>query len=319
MRWIVFAAAIILSGCGYIGPIQPPALDIPQQPPDLRVVEYGAKLVVEFTLPNQTTEGLSLRSIRSLEVRVGPSIDPFAINRWADQAKPYAVTATKPGPFMREIPASDWSGKEVLVSVRAVGPKGKAAAWTTPKIIMVEPPLARPASLVAENVEQGVKLKWKGATAKYRIFRSIADAAPERLNDSDRPEYVDDSTVYGTTYHYLVQGLSDELHQSEVSDSATVTPEDKFPPAVPAALTAIQGVSTIELAWTRNTEPDFQGYNIYRSIDNGPFEKIASMITSPTYSDTKIEAGKKYRYAVTSVDKTGNESARSTVAEASAQ
>ena len=98
-----------------------------------------------------------------------------------------------------------------------------------------------------------------------------------------------------------------------------ITPTDKFPPAVPGALTAILGVNTVELAWTRNTETDFKGYNIYRSTDGGAFVKVAELVPSPTFSDNKIEAGKKYRYEVSAVDLKGNESAHSTPAEAANQ
>ena len=94
---------------------------------------------------------------------------------------------------------------------------------------------------------------------------------------------------------------------------------DIFPPAVPAGLTAVSSTNTIELAWERNTEPDFKGYNVYRSAEGGPLEKIASLIEAPTYSDRQIEPAKKYRYTVSAVDLTGNESQRSEVAEATAQ
>jgi fibronectin type 3 domain-containing protein len=85
-------------------------------------------------------------------------------------------------------------------------------------------------------------------------------------------------------------------------------------------LSAVPTPQSIELAWTRNTEPDFRGYNIFRSVDNRPFEKIASLIGDPTYGDSNIEAGKKYRYTLSAVDLTGNESAQSSPpAEATAQ
>jgi fibronectin type 3 domain-containing protein len=92
-----------------------------------------------------------------------------------------------------------------------------------------------------------------------------------------------------------------------------------FPPGVPEGLSAVPAPQSIELAWTRNTEPDFRGYNIFRSVDNAPFEKYASLVEAPTFSDSKIQTGKKYRYRVSAVDLTGNESAQSTQAEATAQ
>lgn len=320
MRAALFIVALFaLTGCGYIGPIQPPLLDIPQAVPYLSAIEYGDKIQVDFTLPDLTTEGNPLRNVRSLEVRVGPGVTPFSTETWAQTAKAYPVDSPAPGAFTKEIPAAEWINKEVIISVRAVGPKGRPAQWATVKVLTVQPPLAAPANLKADNVEQGVKLTWQGSAPKYRIFRAIAEATPERLNESEHPEFVDETTQYDTRYLYRVQAITDDLHGSVVTPPVSITPEDKFPPAVPGALTAILGVNTVELAWTRNTEPDFKSYNVYRSTDGGPLVKIGDGIIAPTFSDNKIEPGKKYRYEVSAVDVKGNESAHSTPADASNQ
>jgi hypothetical protein len=321
------AAAVFilaLTGCGYPGPVLPPLLDIPSQVPYVSAVEYGDTILVQFTLPDLTTEGNPVRNLRLLEVRVGPPVTPLLPQLWERSAKSYPVPNPGPGPFTKEIPVADWlaaneKDKEVLISVRAVGSRGKPGSWATLKFLRVEPALLQPSALTAQNVEQGVKLTWQGSAPKYRIFRAIGEATPERLNESDRAEFVDDTTQYDNRYQYLVQAIADDSHGSKVSDPVFFVPEDKFPPAVPGALTAILGVSTIELAWTRNTESDFKGYNVYRSTNGGPFEKIAGLVPTPTFSDSKIEAGQKYRYEVSAVDVKGNESSRSTPADASGQ
>jgi hypothetical protein len=323
----VFLAAIFLvfmTSCGYPGPVLPPLLDIPLSVPYINAVEYGDKIVVEFTLPDLTTEGNPLRNVRLLEVRVGLPVNPFSPEQWAKSAKAYPIPSPVPGPFTREIPVSDFLGsneaaKDVLISVRATGPKGKPAQWATVKVLNVQAPLQRPAALNAANVADGVKLTWNGTAAKYRIFRASGEGTPERLNESDHPEFTDDTTEYEKPYKYLVQGITDDFHGSHVSEPVAITPKDEFAPAVPGALTAILGVNTVELAWTRNTEKDFKGYNVYRSTDGGPLEKIAESVPAPVYSDSKIEANKKYRYEVSAVDLKGNESPHSTPADASNQ
>jgi len=56
------------------------------------------------------------------------------------------------------------------------------------------------------------------------------------------------------------------------------------------------------------------------SLDRGAaFEKVAALIDAPAYSDRQVEAGKRYRYAVASVDQAGNESARTEAVEVTAQ
>src|SRR6185295_2338985 len=98
------------------------------------------------------------------------------------------------------------------------------------------------------------------------------------------------------------------LRQSEISEVVSILPLDTFPPAVPVGLTAVAGVNTIELAWERNTESDFTGYHIYRSVDDGAFERVAGPIAAPTYSDRAVKPGKKYAYAITAIDNASNES-----------
>jgi fibronectin type 3 domain-containing protein len=116
-----------------------------------------------------------------------------------------------------------------------------------------------------------------------------------------------------------VQAISGELLQSEVTDAQSITPTDVFPPAVPVGLSAVPAASSIELAWERNTESDFAGYNVYRSLEAGPFEKVGALINAPTYSDRQVESGKRYRYAISSVDQIGNESERSSIVDITAQ
>ncbi len=142
-------------------------------------------------------------------------------------------------------------------------------------------------------------LTWSGAGPKYRVLRSVADGMPEKLADTDKPEYVDDSAQFGMRYQYLALAFADETQQSLASDPAAMpTLVDTFAPDVPAGITAVAGVNTIELEWERNTESDFKGYNVFRSVDGAPFEKVASLIEAPTYSDTNVQTGKTYRYAV---------------------
>ena len=180
-------------------------------------------------------------------------------------------------------------------------------------------PLATPSTPKPQNVAKGVELTWTGTGPRYRIFRAEADGQPQQLADTDGPPYLDETTSYGIRYRYLVQAIAGDNQWSVVSEPAEITPVDTFPPAVPEGLSAVPTPQSIELAWTRNTEADFRGYNVFRSVDNRPFEKIATLIEVPTFSDSKIEPGKKYRYTVSAVDRTGNESAQSAPMEAAAQ
>ncbi len=105
---------------------------------------------------------------------------------------------------------------------------------------------------------------------------------------------------------------------SEIAGPVSVTPKDIFPPAVPTGLTASIGIGSIEMAWERNTEPDFKEYRISRAEGSGAFVQIAAGLEAPTYSDRNVESGKHYRYRITAVDQSGNASEPSNPVEATA-
>jgi len=299
-----------LAGCAQIGPPKPPALDIPTRITDLRAAEYGDQILVQFTIGALTTDGLALTSLKTVEVQVTGGDSPRMLH----------AQAKGPGPVAHEFPAKDWVGKQVTLMVRATGPKGKASDWSNPVTLAVGEPLATPADVKAISDPKGVRLSWIGAEGgRYRVFRGAGDAMPQRLAESDKPEYLDTAVDFGSPYRYFVQELAGEQRQSEISAIVGVTPADTFPPAVPAGLTAVAGVNSIELAWQPNTEEDLGGYQVYRSIDGGAAERIAGPVDAPNFSDRTVEIGKKYSYAITSIDRTGNESARSAAVEVTAQ
>jgi fibronectin type 3 domain-containing protein len=202
-----------------------------------------------------------------------------------------------------------------MLAVRIVGPKGKFSDPSNVVALDVHPPLGTPGTVAAANSPKGVRLTWTGSSPHYRIYRSLGSGAPARLAESDTPAYEDAAITIGTAYRYFVQGIDGDQHQSEVSPGVNFTPQDEFPPAVPEGLAGVPGVGAIELIWQRNTEEDFAGYNVYRAAAGGAFQKIAGPIDAPAYSDHDIEAGKSYRYQVSALDRTGNESARTAVIE----
>jgi hypothetical protein len=315
--WLAWAA--LLAGCGYVGNPLPPALDIPQRITDLRIAERGDKIAAEFTVPPLTTEGLPLKNVRSVELRIGVAPTPFSMEGWAAAAKRYEIAATAPGALSKEVPVQEWIGKDVVVGVHVTGPRGKTSDWSNLRTLPVQPPLATPSGFRVENLQQGVGIFWKGTGPKYRLFRAVADAQPELLGDTDQTEWLDAPIEFGTRYRYYIQAIQGELQQSDVAGPQEITPADTFAPSVPAGLTAELGTNTVELSWERNTEPRFQGYNLYRSVDGGEFTKLASLITAPTYSDHEVQAGKKYRYALSAVGVNGRESDRSAPFEITAQ
>lgn len=302
-------AVASFSGCAYVGDPKPPTLDIPARITDLRAAQYGGKILVEFTVPPLTTEGLGLTGLQTaqLHAAAGPS------------AKDYDVPATGPGAMHYDFPSQEWAGKQVTLTVRATGPKGKASEWSNTFPLPVGAPLPPPASIRATTAPEAVRLTWSSAASHYWIFRAVSDAPMAKLAEADKTEYVDTNIEYGTAYQYFVQAIDTPLRQSELSEAVSITPRDTFPPAAPVGLAGVPGVNSVELVWERSEEGDFLGYHVYRSVDGGAFERVAGPIPAPTYSDRAVAIGRKYAYAITAIDITGNESARSIAVEITAQ
>lgn len=318
MRVPVALGWLVLAGCGYVGEPKFPALNIPVAVNNLAAVERGDKIVVQFLAPALTTEDLIIKEFDSVDLRVGVASAPFSAEAWAESATKATVKIPAPAAHTTtEIPVRDFIGKDVVLSVRTWNTKGRASAWSNFVSLHIREPLLKPATLQASAVPEGVRVHWHSEdTVIEKVYRQgEKDKAPVLLATVEKPEYLDTTTEYGKSYAYFVQGLRDEA-ETEVASTHTDILKDTFPPAVPTGVTAAAGSDSIELAWERNSEPDFQGYNVYRSSEDGGFEKLVEKLEGPSYSDRKIEAGKHYRYAVSAADRVGNESGRSTAVEA---
>lgn len=131
----------------------------------------------------------------------------------------------------------------------------------------------------------------------------------------------------GQTYNRFWNGLIDDvrlygraLEAEEIrilAESESVPPPP--PPAAPGGVTAVGHDSRIDLRWLFDTDPNLEGYNIYRAgpVDS-PFVKInKSVCKTSVYSDFFGVNGTTYRYYVTAVAiRGGGESKPSNVASA---
>lgn len=310
-RWSVLAVsgcAALLCSCAYVAPPLPPSLQIPVRIVDLTAIERADKLVIGFTAPAATTDGAVLRRLGEIDLRAGE--------------RRIETGATEPGPVHIEVAARDWIGREITVRVRAAGKHGRFSEWSNSVRLKVVPPLGQPL-VKADASARGVQVKWTpepGVAAEYRILKQgPADQQPAVIATVKAPEYTDSAAEYGKAYKYSVQTFvksGDSEAQSEVSEPVAITPVDRFPPAVPGGVGAIAGISSIDLSWNPDSEPDLQGYYVYRATGDGPFVKLSDVLQAPAYSDRTVESGKRYRYAVSAVDQSGNESERSPAVEA---
>jgi fibronectin type 3 domain-containing protein len=315
--------AAVMAGCGSIGDVLPPTLDIPLPAADLRVRQRAARVLVDFTVPELTTEGLPL-VLRRAELRAGPYTgEPFDAGAWAAGAVLLDTPGLKPGPAHFEYDSGPWTGQEVFFRVRLFGKKGRPSAWSNFASLRVVAPLAAPSGLTAEATAAGVRLSWAGPAEptglSYRILRAVGKGSAAEAGMATTREWLDADAQFGESYSYQVQAVlksGESVAESDVSTPVSITPVDRFSPAPPEGLTAAAATASIELSWEQNSEPDLGGYFVYRAAGDGAWERAGGRLDGPSFSDRNVQPGTRYRYAVSAVDQLGNESPRSRPVEA---
>ncbi|WP_405725117.1 PA14 domain-containing protein [Streptomyces sp. NBC_01537] len=157
--------------------------------------------------------------------------------------------------------------------------------------------------------------------AGYRVYRRLTTGtAWTKVSGTalvTSAGWTDTPPATGAKYVYAVVAVDKAGNTSAKSGTDTVTSTDKTAPAVPtgAGVTYAKETGQAAVSWAANTDADLAGYRVYRRAGTGTtWTKVSgtALLTSLTYTDTPPATGETYSYAVTTVDTSGNESAKST-------
>jgi hypothetical protein len=328
VRFAFSAICVVLAfnqSCGYVGPVVPPSPEIPIPITNLTAVERGNEIQVNFTTPGLTTDFLQVKRLSAIELRAGPAAIPFDAAKWEATSKRYHLPSVppmdaddpQPVPLKVSIPVSDWQGQKIAVSVRtAVRAGNHFSQWSVPVNLEVIEPL-QPPKVIAEATRDGYKLAWaeERPGLRYEVLREAhGQATADSVGTAEKPEFTDSTSQWDVPYTYFVVAKKDGA-ESLRSDGVAVNHPDTFAPSIPQGVTALAGPDSVELTWSRSPEADLKWYKIYRAVGNGPLEPLGDPINLPTFSDRKVEHGKTYRYAISTIDVKNNESEKSTVVE----
>jgi hypothetical protein len=322
-RWPAVSVVLLFAGCGYVGDPLPPALNVPERVADLGAVQRGDQIEVSFTVPAVTTDGIGLR-LSGVELRVAPSDPGGNIDEWSRSAEAYEIGGAAPGePQTYRLSITPWASKQIWLAVRVASHRHKWSGWSNPTSLEVVSEIKPPAGLKTEAVAEGVRLRWSHPENRDRLRTRVwkkSRSSREFIEAAtvDGTEWVDTETKYGEAYEYAVQALVGGA-ESLRGAIAGIAPSDRFPPSPPAGVTAIASAGAVELAWNPNRESDTAGYRVYRAAGDGPMSLIGDKVATPSYRDTTVTAGTKYKYRISAVDSDENESAPSQPVDVEAQ
>jgi fibronectin type 3 domain-containing protein len=179
---------------------------------------------------------------------------------------------------------------------------------------VVEPADA-PLTLGAQASADGVRLSWQGPDAgaedlAYNVYRGPVDGTlaerPLNLKPVASLEYLDATVESGKVYRYVVRTVaapSPPFRESVSSPPVVVDASDRFAPAAPTGLVAVQEGRAIRLLWDPGTEPDLDGYRVYRRVGDGPWEPVGELVRQASFLDTAVEPDLLVRYRVSAVDR----------------
>jgi fibronectin type 3 domain-containing protein len=177
-------------------------------------------------------------------------------------------------------------------------PSSQAGATTQAAL----PPPA-PTNLSATGGNGQISLTWtasSGATS-YNVKRSSTTGGPYTTVASGvtSTSYADAGLAAGTTYYYVVTAVNGAGESGKSNEASAITQ-----PAAPTNLTASGGNAQVSLTWTASTGA--ASYNVYRSTTSGgPYTRIASGVTSTSYTDSGLANGTTYFYVVIAVNSSG--------------
>lgn len=325
----VCCLAALLTACGVPGEPLPPLLEIPEPVHDLAAEQVGARLILQFTRPQLTTEGTRARFLSRLEIYGAfqpPDAPPPSFPEQGQLLAVLSGTELLSGQeyITHELPlAASQIGAKAFLAIRAINHRGVDAGFSNQSAVEIADLPEPPGQLQARLTEEAIQLSWLPAERSvfggpmaeaegYEIYRAEADSGvpAERIGTAAAPSFDDRSFFFGHRYVYRVRAYrrqGDSRAVTPASPSAEVNAIDRFPPAAPQNLRAITVPGGVDLAWSPSPEQDLAGYNVYRSDGASVARLNQEPLAIPLFRDSAVSVGTSYRYWVKAADREGNE------------
>ena len=349
------ALLLAAPACGKRGEPLPPLPRTPQPVTELRLAQRGAMLELSYVAPRLTAGGARLGVLEVELMRAdAPGDFPKVARRTRRRVAPgETLVETEPlpppGSVMR-VRAQARVGGEIsppspVVSltvqpppspptsfVAQLEPQAVVLAWVPPPSPPpTPPPSPSPSPSPSATPSAGLGAsprpspspspspKLQGGFWVYRREPESAYRRPLTPAPVAGSPFRDATIAAGERWCYVVRTVasSDPVVESASSGEACVENKDVFPPAPPTGLAVLPREDGLEVSWSPSLESDLAAYRVYRTEGGGPRTRVGEVAAPETsFRDSAAPHGAALAYAVTAVDRDGNESAPSAPVEA---
>lgn len=236
-------------------------------------------------------------------------IREFRVYRSAAEDGEYRRVATvKPG-WISSPSCTDEHLKDdatYYYTVEAVDKDGLVSPMSSVVKAATKPSPGIPRGLTAEgNRARHVPLAWEknpeNDIANYVVYSSDRADGHFRVIGKTAATSFDHSGLTDlTAYYYRIKAVDADGLESGLTAPVFATTKPR--PETPRNLSAGSGqVKRVALSWAANPEKDIAYYIVSRAFGAGGRFKEAARVTAPGYTDTGLQDGTLYRYAVTAV------------------
>lgn len=321
------AALLVLSGCGKPGRPLPPLPRGPFPPTEVDVRQLGEAASVSFVVPRPRGPAPGQEQVRAELLRVThapglpPSTAPDAFWRRGELVEVRVADPFSPGERVRlvddsvaELPGGV-AGWTIRYAVRVRDRRGRSSPLVVLATLELLAAAGAPRSLAAEPTAEGVRLDWEAPLdrpdATSRVYRrSPGKPWPEEPLTAEPltgATYLDTSVTTGESYEYEVRVVlapGRPWREGPPSEVVGVVAEDRFAPAAPEGLVAVQEGQAVRLFWNPSPERDVAGYRIERRAADEPWATLGpTPVEQPSWVDHAVEIGRRYAYRVVAIDR----------------
>ena len=236
----------LFTACATIGPPQPPSLELPKAPTDLRAARKGDRVILTWTVPNVTTDRKTIRNLgptricRGLETKLtqcGVPVGEAAAqgNSSAQVSSTQAKNSTSAKPSKQKVSGSytdllpgqlesDNPSGFITYGVEVLNTDSRGAGLSNQVRVSLVRTLPPPQDFGARVTSRGVVLKWTNdvrsenpsATIRYvyRVYRRLEGSQQEtvvgEIAVASAPdlEITDSNFEWEKTYEYRVEAVT---------------------------------------------------------------------------------------------------------------